>query len=49
PVSYGLISYGTGGDHRLALLSTLAFFIVGLALLLTVNERRGLRAAREAG
>jgi len=48
PVSYGLISYGTGGDHRLALLSTLAFFVAGLALLLTVNEQRGLRAAREA-
>ena len=47
PVSYGAISYLTGGDHRLALLSTLGYFVLGLLLLLTVNEARGVRAARE--
>jgi UMF1 family MFS transporter len=41
PLSYGLINYWSNGDHRLSLLSTLAFFIVGLALLSKVNESRG--------
>jgi len=44
PLSYGLISRLSGGDHRVALLSTLTFFVLGLFLLLTVNERRGLLA-----
>ncbi len=41
PFSYGLIIYLSHGDHRFAILSTNAFFIVGLILLLTVNEERG--------
>ncbi|MDX1733599.1 MAG: MFS transporter [Halioglobus sp.] len=45
PISYGLIIDATGGDYRAALLSTLAFFVVGLLLLCTVNERRGMAAA----
>lgn len=45
PLSYGLISRWSGGDHRLAILSTLAFFVLGLILLLTVNETRGQEAA----
>ncbi len=44
PVSYGAITYLSGGNHRLAVLSTAAFFIGGLAVLLTIDERRG-RAA----
>lgn len=47
PISYGLISHLSGGNHRLALLSTLAFFIGGLMLLFTVDEKRG-RSARNA-
>ncbi len=47
PLTYGVITYVSHGDHRLALLSTTAFFIVGLALLMTVDERRGRRAATE--
>jgi UMF1 family MFS transporter len=47
PVSYGLITDISGGDYRLALLSTLAFFLAGLLLLGTISERRG-RAAAEA-
>ena len=46
PLSYGIIGRLSDGNHRLALLSTLAFFIVGLVLLTTVDERRG-KAARE--
>lgn len=45
PLSYGLISYWSGGNHRLAILSTLLFFIAGLVLLLRVNEQRGKAAA----
>jgi UMF1 family MFS transporter len=45
PLSYGLITYLTAGNHRLAILSTVLFFIVGLVLLATVNEQRGKAAA----
>jgi UMF1 family MFS transporter len=45
PLAYGLVTYLTHGNHRQALLSTCAFFIAGLLLLLTVNERRGRAAA----
>jgi hypothetical protein len=31
----------------MALLSTLSFFVLGLLLLLTVDEQRGVRAGRE--
>ena len=41
PLSYGLINYCSNGDHRMSLLSTLTFFIIGLALLSRVNESRG--------
>jgi UMF1 family MFS transporter len=45
PISYGLIAHLTAGDHRLAILSTIAFFVAGLVLLTTVNEQRGKAAA----
>jgi MFS transporter, UMF1 family len=45
PLSYGVISGLSGGDHRLALLSTLGFFAAGMALLFTVDEARGKAAA----
>ncbi len=48
PLSYGLVAYLSGGNHRLALLGTTAFFIAGLLLLLTVDEHRG-RAAAQRG
>ncbi|MER2513008.1 MAG: MFS transporter [Nitrosomonas ureae] len=41
PLTYGGMVYLFAGDHRIALLSTLVFFIVGLLLLATVNESRG--------
>ena len=47
PLSYGLITLWTGGRHRTAILSTLCFFIIGLALLLLVDEKRGRQAAKE--
>ena len=45
PLSYGLITYCTAGNHRLAILSTVLFFVVGLIVLATVNESRGRAAA----
>ena len=48
PLSYGLISYWSGGNHRLAILVTLFFFIAGLVLLLRVDEQRGKAAALES-
>jgi MFS transporter, UMF1 family len=49
PLSYGLINYLSNGDHRMSLLSTLLFFIVGLVLLSNVNESRGKAAAISSG
>lgn len=48
PLSYGGITYVSGGDHRLAILSTVVFFALGLMLLATVNEKRGQAAALAA-
>lgn len=45
PLVYGLVTYLTHGNHRQALLATCGFFIAGLLLLATVNERRGRAAA----
>jgi UMF1 family MFS transporter len=45
PLSYGLINYLSHGNHRLSLVSTVVFFIVGLLLLGKVNESRGKIAA----
>ncbi len=45
PVSYGLVSWLSGGDHRLAILVTGAFFVAGLALLSGIDVERGRRAA----
>jgi UMF1 family MFS transporter len=41
PVTYGAVSWITGGNHRLAILITGAFFIVALGFLALVNEHRG--------
>ncbi|KAA3627536.1 MAG: MFS transporter [Proteobacteria bacterium] len=46
PVSYGVIGYLTGGNHRLAILSTVTFFVLGLVSLWGIDEQRGRAAAR---
>lgn len=46
PVSYGVIGYLTGGNHRLAILSTVTFFVLGLLSLWGIDEKRGRAAAR---
>ncbi|MCM2251941.1 MAG: MFS transporter, partial [Ramlibacter sp.] len=48
PLSYGAITWATGGNQRLAILSTAALFIAGLLLLLPVNVQRGREAALAA-
>lgn len=48
PLSYGVVSYLSQGNHRLALLTTSVFFVAGLILLMTVNESRGRAAAAQA-
>ncbi|MER0216547.1 MAG: MFS transporter [Nitrosomonas sp.] len=45
PLTYGGMVYLFAGDHRIALLSTLGFFVLGLAMLAAVNEQRGREAA----
>lgn len=45
PLSYGFITYLTHGQQRTAILSTAAFFLVGLALLTVIDEKRGRAAA----
>jgi UMF1 family MFS transporter len=45
PLSYGAITWMTGGNQRLAIGFTSVLFVVGLALLLPVNMDRGRAAA----
>jgi UMF1 family MFS transporter len=49
PVTYGVVTLMTGGNHRLAILSTAMFFVIGLVLLAPLNVERGVRAARARG
>ena len=48
PLSYGAITWMTGGNQRMAILSTALLFVVGLVLLTPVNVRRGREAALRA-
>ena len=49
PLTYGLVSWLTAGNHRLAFLCTGVFFVIGLALLARLDLERGARAAAAAG
>ena len=46
PLSFGIISYLSGSNFRLALLSSEVFLIVGTLMLFRVNEARGTLAAQ---
>jgi UMF1 family MFS transporter len=46
PLMFGFVSEATG-SQRLAVLSLLPFFLVGLALMAGVNETRAFAQARE--
>ena len=45
PLTYGVVSWVTAGNHRLAFLATGVFFVLGLVLLAGVDLARGIRAA----
>ena len=45
PITYGAVSWISRGDHRLAMLITGSYFVIGLAILLTINIKRGRDAA----
>ncbi|MBK9133589.1 MAG: MFS transporter [Betaproteobacteria bacterium] len=45
PLTYGLVTWATAGNHRHAILSTGLFFVVGWVLLRNVDVERGRAAA----
>lgn len=48
PLSYGAITWMTGGNQRIAILCTTVLFIAGLLLLIPLNMARGRQAALQA-
>jgi UMF1 family MFS transporter len=44
PLSYGAVTWLTDNDHRVAMLITGTFFVLGLAVLASVDPERGRRA-----
>ncbi len=48
PLTYGLVTWISRGNHRLGILMTGSFFVLGLALLASVNVARGRAAAIHA-
>ena len=48
PLTYGAITWATGGNQRTAILSTAALFVIGLVLLAKVDVQRGRGAAMQA-
>src|SRR4051812_2244485 len=45
PLTYGMVTWIFAGNHRLAILATGAYFVVGLLLLFAIDVRRGRAAA----
>ncbi|MCA3240173.1 MAG: MFS transporter [Rubrivivax sp.] len=45
PITYGLVTWASGGNHRLAIASTGLFFLAGLVLLRRIDVARGQTAA----
>ncbi len=48
PVTYGIVTWATAGNHRLAILSTGLFFLVGWFAIRPIDMSRGASAARRA-
>jgi MFS transporter, UMF1 family len=46
PLTYGAIAWATGGNQRVALMSTTVLFAIGLVLLIPINVERGTQAAK---
>ncbi|MBI2296118.1 MAG: MFS transporter [Betaproteobacteria bacterium] len=49
PLTYGLVTWVTQGDHRLAILATGAYFVLGMWIIAGLDVARGRRAALAAG
>ncbi len=47
PLTYGAVTWLTAGDHRLAILVTGAYFVIGLLILRGVDVERGRAASAE--
>jgi UMF1 family MFS transporter len=47
PLTYGIVTWATGNDHRLAMMVTSGFFVVGLLTLLLINVERGKERANK--
>lgn len=47
PVTYGMVSWISQGDHRLAILITGSYFVLGLLILFGVDVKRGAQAATQ--
>ncbi|HEY0845037.1 MAG TPA: MFS transporter [Noviherbaspirillum sp.] len=45
PLTYGAVSWASSGNHRLAMLLTGSYFVIGLLLLIGIDAERGRRAA----
>jgi UMF1 family MFS transporter len=45
PLTYGLVTWLSQGNHRLAMLITGTYFVIGLLLLITIDAERGKSAA----
>ena len=48
PITYGLVTWVTDGNHRIAILSTGVFFVIGLLVLRRVDMARGMAASGAA-
>lgn len=48
PLTYGAVTWLSGGDHRLAMLITGAYFVIGIMVIAGVDAGRGRRAALAA-
>ena len=48
PITYGAVSWISSGDHRLAMLITSGYFVIGLAILMSIDVRRGREAALQS-
>ncbi len=46
PMTYGVVTWLTGNNHRLAILATGIFFVIGLVILQGIDMKRGERAAQ---
>ena len=49
PLTYGVITWATGGNQRVAIASTAVLFVVGLVVLQRVDMARGRAAALQGG